>query len=129
MVICTNCGTENQESSKFCYNCGAKLVIETGRRSTPNPNHRSTPNPIQRQSSKEGEFATGKKPVLASILSFVIPGVGQFYNGDSKKGAIMLVGSIVLALMTAGFSALPVCIYSAIDAYQVGNGKKRLGAW
>ena len=32
------------------------------------------------------------------MLSFILPGAGQFYNGDNKKGAIMLVAALVLGI-------------------------------
>jgi len=71
----------------------------------------------------EKRYATGKNPVLAVVLSLIITGVGQFYNGDIKKGAVMLVGAIVLAIATGGIGVLPVWIWSMYDAYQVANGK------
>lgn len=39
----------------------------------------STNQPVQHTSSE-------KSPALAGLLSFVLPGAGQFYNGESKKG-------------------------------------------
>jgi TM2 domain-containing membrane protein YozV len=64
--------------------------------------------------------------VLAAILSAVIVGVGQFYNGDVKKGAIMLVGAVILGAATAGALWLALAIWSAIDAYQVANGTGKM---
>ena len=29
MILCSSCGTENQENSKFCQNCGSSLEIQT----------------------------------------------------------------------------------------------------
>ncbi|MDD2890440.1 MAG: hypothetical protein PHE49_07355 [bacterium] len=46
-----------------------------------------------------------KSPVVACLLSFVIPGVGQFYNGEVGKGIAqeaLILGGYVLAF-TAGF--------------------------
>jgi TM2 domain-containing membrane protein YozV len=65
---------------------------------------------------------TGKNPVLAAILSAVIVGVGQFYNGDVKKGGAMLLGAVLLGAATGGVLWLALAIWSAIDAYQVANG-------
>ena len=36
---------------------------------------------------------TEKQPALAGMLSAVLPGGGQFYNGQGGKGALMLAGS------------------------------------
>ena len=35
-----------------------------------------------------------KNPWLAFLLSFVITGTGQFYNGENKKGVAMLAGAV-----------------------------------
>ena len=71
-------------------------------------------------------FATGKNPIVAMILSILIPGVGQFYNGDMKKGAVMLAAAIVGGVFTLGLVWLGMMIWSAIDAYQVASGKSPL---
>jgi TM2 domain-containing membrane protein YozV len=70
----------------------------------------------------EKRVATGTNPVLATILSFFIPGVGQFINGDTKKGAVMLVLAIVLLVPTVGVGWLAMQIWSAVDAYRVATG-------
>jgi TM2 domain-containing membrane protein YozV len=69
---------------------------------------------------------TGKNPALAAVLSAVIPGVGQFYNGDMKKGAVMLIGAALLGAATAGVLWLAMAIWSAIDAYQVAKGTGKM---
>ncbi|HEV7920700.1 MAG TPA: toll/interleukin-1 receptor domain-containing protein [Thermoanaerobaculia bacterium] len=65
----------------------------------------------------------GRQPVLALVLSALIVGVGQFYNGDVKKGAVMLVAAIVAGLLSFGVGWFAVAIWSAWDAYQVASGK------
>ena len=68
-------------------------------------------------------FAVGKNPTVATVLCCV-PGLGQFYNGDKKKGWLMLgVGVIGLPTGVITFGAV---VWSAIDAYQVASGKKPL---
>lgn len=37
-----------------------------------------------------------KSPVLAAVLSGVLPGLGQFYNREWVKGAGFLVGFLIL---------------------------------
>ena len=61
--------------------------------------------------------------MLAVILSVIIVGVGQFYNGDIKKGVVMLVGVLLLAVPTSGVAWFAIAIWSAIDAGQVARGK------
>jgi TM2 domain-containing membrane protein YozV len=69
---------------------------------------------------------TGKNPVVAAILSAVIVGVGQFYNGDTKKGVAMLVGAVILGAATAGVLWLALAIWSAFDAYRVASGTGKM---
>ena len=66
-------------------------------------------------------------PILAAILSFIIPGLGQAYAGDIKKGLIFLVVAIVLGIIAffTGFLTsiiiLIFAIYAAYDAYKLSQ--------
>lgn len=70
-----------------------------------------------------------KNPTLAAILSFLFMGLGQFYNGEVKKGIIFLVLyiiSIVLMSFFVGFITTPVLwIWGMVDAYK--SAKKSNG--
>ena len=70
-----------------------------------------------------------KEPVISLILSLVIPGLGQIYNTQVKKGAILFIAfvvSIILVYATwayfVGFCimVLPLAIwlYGMFDAYR-----------
>jgi hypothetical protein len=75
-------------------------------------------------STAPARYAEGRNPVVALILSGVIVGVGQFYNGDHKKGALMFLGAVVAGLFTSwacGFGWFGIAIWSAIDAYRVAK--------
>jgi TM2 domain-containing membrane protein YozV len=109
---CSNCGIEMNASTKFCPECGAKQSTvldyqESYQRSTPNK----------------------KNPGLAAVLSFLIVGLGQIYNGQIGKGLLLLVAAIisgVLWLIYIGiiFSII-IWIYAIYDAY---NTAKRINA-
>lgn len=68
-------------------------------------------------------------PILAAILSFLIPGLGQALAGDVKKGAIFFVIAIVIwAIASLIFRHWVVWIidiiyalYAAFDAYQMAQ--------
>lgn len=66
-----------------------------------------------------------KNPTLAAILSFIISGVGQIYNGEVVKGIIIIAVQIVnVALMAIiiGFITWPVVwIWSIYDAHKVAK--------
>jgi len=67
--------------------------------------------------------AAGKNPPLAAFLSAIVPGLGQFYNGEVKKGWIRLAIAVVGGSATYGLAWFGVAIWSAIDAYNVASGK------
>ena len=57
-----------------------------------------------------------KSPGLATFLSFLITGGGQFYNGDVVKGIGMLLGALFLGVITYGILGIPFWIWSMVDA-------------
>lgn len=60
-----------------------------------------------------GEFGP-KSPGLALFLSFLIPGVGQFYLGHVGKGIAMILLCIALWFVLLGWI---IWIWAMIDAY------------
>ncbi|WP_407379936.1 hypothetical protein [Methanobrevibacter sp.] len=67
--------------------------------------------------------------ILAAILSFFIPGLGQAVAGDIKKGIIFFVVALIIGAI-AGFIfkhwvvwliSLAYDIYAAYDAYQMAQ--------
>jgi TM2 domain-containing membrane protein YozV len=123
-MFCSACGTNNEPTAKFCRSCGVALSPATAPPSMPNPGTmRGTGQHTQTITQAP---PTGKNPVLAAVLSAVIVGVGQFYNGDIKKGAAMLIGAVVLGAATAGVLWLALAIWSAVDAYRVASGTGRM---
>jgi TM2 domain-containing membrane protein YozV len=115
-MFCSACGTKNDTGAKFCRGCGTATAA-----AAPPP-----PNPGVMRGVERGAVAlappTGKSPALAAVLSLIIVGVGQFYNGDNKKGALMLLGAVFLGAATGGLLWLGLAIWSAIDAYHVASG-------
>jgi TM2 domain-containing membrane protein YozV len=89
--------------------------------------------------------AEKKEPLLALLLSAIIPGLGQMYNGQVKKGIVLLIGCILLWIVVVVFSSamtrsnavtgcccltfwipLLVNVYAAYDGY-VTAGKINKG--
>lgn len=60
-------------------------------------------------------------PLLALILSFFIPGLGQLYTGQFLKAILLFVAAGVLAFFWFTLIAIPfyviVWLYSMYDAY------------
>jgi TM2 domain-containing membrane protein YozV len=62
--------------------------------------------------------AANKSPGVALVLSFLICGVGQMYNGQVGKGVLMLIGCIFLWFIFLGWI---IWIWSMVDAYQTAK--------
>lgn len=78
---------------------------------------------VSGQQAPAGVIAASKaiSPREAALWSALLSGLGQFMAGQRKKGVAIFLGSIVLAVMTVGGSALltwPAAIY---DAYAIGK--------
>lgn len=64
--------------------------------------------------------------ILAAIISFFIPGLGQIIAGETQKGIMLLIAAIVLYVIYfiipfAGILSLILSIYAAYDAYQIAS--------
>jgi TM2 domain-containing membrane protein YozV len=57
-------------------------------------------------------------PGIAAVLSFFVPGVGQFYNGKFWRGVFWLVVTPGLWLGTGGYLGWICHIVSAYTAYR-----------
>jgi TM2 domain-containing membrane protein YozV len=130
---CSKCGGFVDSNARFCTSCGSPIAgPDTGMRGQfqpnspappPYPNQQNNPpNPQFRPPNQPfgKRFAEGKEPFVAVLMSFFIPGLGQFYNGDIKKGGLILVIS-VFGLILAGIPSLIAWVYGMYDAYQVAS--------
>ena len=70
-----------------------------------------------------------KEPIISLILSLFIPGLGQVYNTQIKKGAIIFIAYVILIVLVyvswvhfVGFCfmvlPLAVWLYAMYDAYR-----------
>ena len=67
-----------------------------------------------------------KSPGTASVLSLVIPGVGQFYNGDFLRGLFWLIVTPGLWIGSGGTLGWICHIIAAMTAYHRATVKNRL---
>ena len=81
-------------------------------------NNIPTPNFAHAALLLDGESAAAKSPGIALLLSLLICGVGQMYNGQVGKGILMLLGCIMLWLILLGWV---IWIWSMVDAYQTAK--------
>ncbi len=67
--------------------------------------------------------------ILAAVLSFFIPGLGQALAGDIKKGIIFFIIFLIFALiiwfvtqsLIVNLISLIYSLYAAYDAYQMAQ--------
>ncbi|MFZ4590666.1 MAG: hypothetical protein ACOYN6_06690 [Ignavibacteria bacterium] len=57
-----------------------------------------------------------KSTGTAFVLSFLVVGGGQFYNGQVGKGFGMLIAAVFLGIFTYGILGIPFWIWSMVDA-------------
>ena len=110
-MYCQNCGSQLPDSAKFCDRCGAKVGTDTER-----INGNTEYNMASIMVNKKSE-------ALALILSLLIPGLGQIYNGQVSKGAMMIVAAIVCAVLIFVFFPIGILyivlwIYAMYDAFK-----------
>lgn len=67
-----------------------------------------------------------RSPGTASVLSLVIPGVGQFYNGDFLRGLFWLIVTPGLWIGSGGTLGWICHIIAAMTAYHRATVKNRL---
>jgi TM2 domain-containing membrane protein YozV len=66
-----------------------------------------------------------KNPGVAAVLSAVVPGVGQFYNGDFLRGIFWLIVTPGLWIGSGGFLGWICHVIAAITAHRRARSKNR----
>ena len=67
-----------------------------------------------------------KNPGLAAVLSALIPGIGQIYNGDFLRAIFWLIVTPGLWIGTGGLFGW---IFHIISAYTAYSRAKKKNAW
>ncbi|QIN80280.1 hypothetical protein GBA65_19105 [Rubrobacter marinus] len=66
-----------------------------------------------------------RSPLLAAVLSLILSGLGQIYNGQVTKGVVFIVVQLINAALTTvliGFVLMPIVgLWATIDAYLVAK--------
>ena len=58
-----------------------------------------------------------RKPILASILSLLVPGLGQICSGKGERGAIILIAAILVGSLNAIWLSLYGLTSPGTDAF------------
>ncbi|HPC28311.1 MAG TPA: hypothetical protein PKX17_06250 [Candidatus Methanomethylicus sp.] len=112
--------SSGERSTKFCQFCGAE--IDARAEICPKCGVRVAPPPA---AAAPPPAEAGKSPVLALILSFLLPGLGQIYDGNAQKGIIMILAVIACAFLTLFiigiFLYIALWLYGMYDAYKAAE--------
>lgn len=103
-VYCRDCGAVINQRAEICPECGI------------------------RQQPAESPSSSEKNPGLAAAASFVIPGLGQVYNGQIAKGII--AGAVTVGFLLTGIGAIisvPIWIWLVYDAYKTAESEDEGG--
>jgi len=71
------------------------------------------------------DAAGPRHPGVAAVLSLLIPGVGQIYNGDFLRGIFWLIVTPGFWIGTAGLFGWPFHLIAAYTAYHRAKLKNR----
>lgn len=120
MPYCRQCGEKNPQDAAFCISCGAKVKV------TPTRSTSSTdPAPKTQLDAPRKK----KNASLAAILSFLIAGLGHFYLGEWKRGALWFIALIIIGIVlfytlnSATFIGLILNIICGLDARKIALKK------
>lgn len=119
-AYCPNCGSRlPAEGAALCPNCGRETGAAPAMVQVPPANLAYAP-AANTYAQAPREI---KNPGLAAILSLLVVGLGQVYNGEVGKGIAFFVVAILIGFsifIVIGIILWPIWwIYCAYDAYKV----------
>lgn len=133
-VVCLSCGAAPRLGKNYCHGCGgetnpeAAVCMKCGVSLAPPP---AQTNQSGRQMIHPPQ--TPYSPLVMFLASFCcIAGLGQIILGQTIKGVVILLISIVMAVITMGFSAIILWPLGGIDAYCIAKklqSGKSVGEW
>lgn len=106
-VFCRDCGAVIDAEAEICPECGVRQR---------DPPQSSLDRTLE-------DVAEGGNPFVAGALSALVPGLGQLYNRELKRGIAFLVAGVV-----AGFSvifAVGIVLYPLVWVYAIYDAYKR----
>jgi len=87
---------------------------------------------VQYPSNQQPSYVSGnqprlprKSPIISTILSLLIAGLGQIYLGRFRRGAAWFIGGVILGILSGGVLAIFIWIGAAIDSYLLAKDYNR----
>ena len=66
-----------------------------------------------------------RNPILAAVLSVIVAGLGQIYNGQIGKGIVFIILQLIntaLTVVLIGWILMPIVgLWATVDAYLVAK--------
>lgn len=67
--------------------------------------------------------------IIAAILSFIIPGLGQVISGEVQRGIVLFIIALIMGLIASfifkswivNIINILIALYAAYDAYQLNQ--------
>ena len=116
-MYCSKCGKEIADASSFCPECGAQLGAPT----QPPPQAQSTAEGTRDQ-VRAADMVYPKNPPTSphmAWLSIIWPGIPHLIHGQTAKGVVLMVVSVVSLIIP--IITLGIIVASTIDAFKVGK--------
>ena len=110
VAFCASCG----ERDDLCRCEGARVYVERGRAAFERL-HDETRRAARSLAARPGE----RRPALAAVLSVLVPGLGQLYNGEVLKAVVFFLGWVLLI-------PWPLAVLDAYTAARIANLEERL---
>ena len=84
---------------------------------------------IEPSQSRGRNFIVMRNPGTAAVLSALLPGIGQFYNGDFLRGVFWLIVTPGMWIGTGGMLGWVCHVIAAMTAYHRAKRKNRESAF
>lgn len=121
MIYCAECGSPASPEAPYCPKCGHPLQAPPpneqpgAQQPAPAPVVNVTVTQAQTQTVAQGVAGKRWSPLLAGILSFIIPGLGQLYKRQPINGVVwfLAVGVGYVLFIIPGLILHICCVIGA----------------
>ena len=67
--------------------------------------------------------AKSKSPIIAVILNLIIAGLGHVYLGYTKRGIVLFLLTVLIAVISSGLGWIVGVILCSYDAWQLAKNR------
>jgi TM2 domain-containing membrane protein YozV len=68
-------------------------------------------------------MSNSKSPLLAVILNLIIAGLGHVYLGYTKRGIVLFLLTVLIAVISSGLGWIVGVILCSYDAWQLAKNR------